>query len=103
MTGLRDWLIYFSGSKDDPQEDDKKTETEKEETDADADVDVASSDQSGDTVPVILGSKGSIQWKLGTPMPDPRARACAVAVDYDTIFVIGTGGLIDILLKAYYN
>ena len=97
--------IDFSDSKDDPLEDDKKTETEKEETDADADVDVndASSDLSGDTVPVILGSKGSIQWKLGTPMPDPRARACAVAVDYDTIFVIGTGGLIDILLKAYFN
>ena len=94
--------IDFSGSKDDPLEDDKKTETEKEETDADADVNVASSDQSGDTVPVILGSKGSIQWKLGTPMPDPRARACAVAVDYDTIFVIGTGGLIDILLIVYY-
>ena len=37
--------IDFSGSKDDPLEDDKKTETEKEETDADTDVDVATNEE----------------------------------------------------------
>jgi hypothetical protein len=67
---------------------------DEKETDAGADADangdnVPSADQSGDTVPVISGSKGSIQWQFGTTMPDPRARACAVAADPDTIYVIG--------------
>jgi len=44
---------------------------------------------SADTVPVIAGSQGEIQWQLGTPMPDARARACAVTTDSDTIYVLG--------------
>jgi hypothetical protein len=65
---------------------------DEKETDAGADAggdNVSSADQSGDAVPVISGSKGSIQWQFGTAMPDPRARACAVAADPDTIYVIG--------------
>jgi hypothetical protein len=86
--------IFFSQISDDPLDDKKPVETAKPDDDS-ADSDSADSETipssvaSVDKVPVIQGSKGDIQWQLGTPMPDIRARACAVATDSDTIFVMG--------------
>ncbi len=47
--------------------------------------------------PFITGSHGRLEWQLGPPLPEPRARACAVAVDDHTIIVVGA---IDI--KLYF-
>ena len=67
------------------------TKTEKEDTDSsvtgqDGELDKG---QSGTGVSVISGSKGQIQWQLGTPMPESRGKSCAVAADSDTIYVVG--------------
>ena len=71
---------------------DKKPIATEEETDTESDQ---GSNSSVNNVPVISGSGGAIQWQLGSPMPDPRARACAVATDPDTIFVLGKGTFIN--------